>query len=800
MDTQDQSTSDFVSADNQVPFPSNSISDSILNIIDKRNKLADRIIPVRQHLSQLHSAIISLNKKRKSLFQAIDINDVATKIDDAKLDFVEVEIIKNLEEIERLIRRLQRPTLNIGVLGRMGQGKSTFLRSLSGIDIIPARKGGACTAVRCKFLHHDGELEATVKFHSEETFFTQVIDEYYCTLDLSPKPIDLLAFGNDPLPKASQEISTTHQEMYNRLSKDYHKNFHSYHDMVKGTLPREIKVTSASDIQKYVAQERDPTTNQLTSFDHLAVREVEVRCRFPKVDVYGLGLLDVPGLGDTKIGDEKIILETLREEVDVVLLIRKPDPDRYQWEDDFKLYELAINSLDNFSKRCFIILNHRVYGDEDNLTACHELKRNTQSIHAVGSPIIVNCSKEDEANQVLYTVLNYLNTNIVELEHTHAQICQNNLYNLHRFIHDELDKAQILLISHVGMSRQFESKFRLIIASLSEALNQMLDKLWKSCDEPDPEFKSVVEAAFKQCEDDKGIPTEDEIEKLIHLPDNKNDYRIVYLKCATELRSHLSKNFLTLDQGLQEASDKLKLEIAKTFIGRGGFGTLSDSMNSKDINFLESIRELLSIKQNKLELGFKTLLEFKLSYGALIMESIRRDLGEVFGGVRPNSQSKPSIEIGVKTGSSVIGGVASSATKVVSVVSGLPEIEPIAEVIGSVAETMASHSDMNDKTAVRSELKDLHQQAVAKCKQTLENWEKAPGRLRCYMAEEFVDRVIYDKDIEDEWRHFLGDEEIRAMVWSDFKEIQDRGKINDDWVGAVTRVREMNQLKSLTFL
>ena len=700
MDIQAQSTSDSVSADNQVPSPSNSISDSILHIIDKRNKLADRIIPVRQHLSQLHSALISLNKKRKVLFQEININDVATKLDEAKLDFVEDEITKNLEEIERLIRRLQRPTLNIGVLGRMGQGKSTFLQSLSGIDIIPARKGGACTAVRCKFLHHDGELEATVKFHSEETFLTQVINEYYYTLDLSPKPIDLLAFGNDPLPIASPKISTTHQEMYNRLRKDYHLNFHRYHDKVKSTSPREIKVTSESAIQKYVAQERDPVTNQLTSFDHLAVREVEVRCRFPKVDVYGLGLLDVPGLGDTKIGDEKIILETLREEVDVVLLIRKPDPDRYQWDDDFKLYELARNSLDNFSKRCFIILNHRPYGDEDNFKACNELKRNTQSIHAVGSPIIVNCSKKDEANKVLDTVLDYLNNNIVELELEYAQICQDNLYSLHRLICDQLDKAQNILVSLAEMSRQFENKFRSIIASLSEALNQMLDELWKSCDDPDPEFKSVVEDALRQCENDKGIPLDDEIEKLIHLPDNKNDYRIVYLKCATELRSHLSKNFLTLDQGLQVASDKLKLEIANTFIRRGGFGALSDSMNSKGIDFLEAIRELLSIKQNKLELGFKTLLEFKLSYGALIMESIRRDLGEVFGGVRPNSQSKPSIESGVKTGSSVIGGVASSATKVVSAVSGLPEIEPIAEVIGSVAATIASHSDMNDKTTV----------------------------------------------------------------------------------------------------
>ncbi len=104
-----------------------------------------------------------LNQRRNQLGVLIEDVDVE-KMGEIKLDFIEKQIEINIEKTDRLIKRLTRDTLNIGVLGRMGQGKSAFLKSLSGIDIISSRKGGACTAVRSKYLHHDSDLEATVKW------------------------------------------------------------------------------------------------------------------------------------------------------------------------------------------------------------------------------------------------------------------------------------------------------------------------------------------------------------------------------------------------------------------------------------------------------------------------------------------------------------------------------------------------------------------------------------------------------------------------------------------------------------
>lgn len=795
----DASVSGSQSTGEQVRQPSDEISRSIADIIRRRKELANRVTPVCQHLSQLRNEISRLDECRKQLVLTIDNVDIDRKLESIKFDFLEKEIEKNIEELEKLIRRLSRDTLNIGVLGRMGQGKSTFLKSLSGLDVIPARQGGACTAVRSKFFHHSGDTEATVKFHSEKTFLSEVVGEYYRVLELGSTPDTLNDFAKS-LPNPSSISSTTHREVYSRLKNDYHANFEQYKILVEDASPREKIITATEQIQKYVSQERDIQTKQLTSFEHLAVREVEIRCRFPKVEVYGLGLIDVPGLGDTKIGDEKVILETLKEEVDVVLLVRKPDVDRYQWDDDFPLYELAKEALDNLSKRCFIVLNHRSYGGEDNMVACTSLKGNTQSIRVVGSPIIANCSNSSEANGVLDLVLKHLNEHIVEIEEQYARSCESNLLKLYGAINTELEKSQNVLTSYVSSSRQFEPSFKKIIGSLSEGLNQMLNNLWNEYEATDADFKQVVVDAIEECQTNKGIPSEEEIEKLIHLPENKNDYKIVYLTCAAELRSHLSKNFLTLDQGLQNASDKLKCLIADALISRGGLGELATSLDVKEVEFLEAMRKMLEDRQNRLELGFKTLLDFKMSYGALIMESIRKDLGDVFGGVRANSLPKPYSKNVVKTGAEILVDVAGSVSEIIK--SGIPEIDkvkPVVEIVGNAANAIANHLEVNDKASVQRELNALHEEAVARCKKTLEDWEKAPSRLRYYIAEEFVDRVLYDKGIEEEWRHFLSADDIRSKVWVEFKQIEDRKQVQADWLSAVKIVRELNQQKLLVF-
>jgi hypothetical protein len=101
---------------------------------------------------------------------------------------------------------------------------------------------------------------------------------------------------------------------------------------------------------------------------------------------------------------------------------------------------------------------------------------------------------------------------------------------------------------------------------------------------------------------------------------------------------------------------------------------------------------------------------------------------------------------------------------------------------------------------VRDNLKNLHKKAVEKCRLALEKRLTSPSENRYYMAAEFVDRILYEKDIKEAWRHFLSDPDIRAKVWVEFQQIAERKQTEEGWLDKLKNVREVNQKGHLLFL
>jgi hypothetical protein len=562
--------------------------------------------------------------------------------------------------------------------------------------------------------------------------------------------------------------------MYKRLRQDYQENLINYRNQLKDE-PTIIEDIKKGDIYRYVTQPRD-NQNRLTSYDHLVVREVEIHCRFPKTEVSQLGLIDVPGLGYTRVGDEKLIMNTLEKEVDLIIFFRRPDMDRYQWEkQDFQLYDLAAEALSNLPERSFLVLNLRVYGEQNNANGCNLLRNDLGSMKVVDS-IIADCSKPEEANKVVDVVLQYLEKHIIEIEENYARSCQKRLLSdIYIPLHEELNAAQFALLSYVRESEQFESKFKQLIGSLSNALIEMLDELQNQRKEKDIHLEKAMKEALTKCEEDSGIPQEDyEIVSRVRDPDYKNSYPVIYEVYARELRNHLSKNFLCLDKGLEEASNQLKLKIAEVLIKQGGLGKLAESLDVEGINFLEVLRDHLATRQNKLELAFTTLINFKMSYGALFLWRIRYELDRVIGEVT-SSKTTDSLNSPLVT-------------------------EGEEKQVLDAAESLSNLPPSMSAITVRDNLKNLHKKAVEKCRLALEKRLTSPSENRYYMAAEFVDRILYEKDIKEAWRHFLSDPDIRAKVWVEFQQIAERKQTEEGWLDKLKNVREVNQKGHLLFL
>ncbi|MBD0303021.1 MAG: hypothetical protein ICV85_12855, partial [Tolypothrix sp. T3-bin4] len=317
----------------------------ITSIIEQRRPLAEKIAGTEANLKSLVAALSNLEEKRNQLLSQVDDANVTGRLREIHVATLQKSISKELEALSKLKARFCRDTLNIGVVGRARQGKSRLLQSLTGLSAaeIPDGDRQHCTGIRST-IHDNSNVDTygEVWFHSERSFLDEVISPYYEKLCLGAKPITITEFASNPLPFLPANLPG-HAEpgaMYEHLAK-YHAHLEKYRHLLGEPSPRRI---SKNEIREYVAQ--DTPDGQRIFFNYLALREVKIVCNFPNADVGQIALVDMPGLGDTGVGDEDRLMKTLGQDLDAVLFMRMPKSSGDYWADvDVRLYDTARAAL-----------------------------------------------------------------------------------------------------------------------------------------------------------------------------------------------------------------------------------------------------------------------------------------------------------------------------------------------------------------------------------------------------------------------------------------------------------------------
>ncbi|NET24887.1 hypothetical protein [Okeania sp. SIO1I7] len=278
------------------------ISSEIKNIIEKRQPLTKRVEKVETHLTFLQQRIQQLIKQRNNFLPELNDAQTSAKLQEINLEKIEADIRTNLTTISKLKARFSRHTLNIGVVGRPRQGKSKFLQTLTGLtpNEIPDGSGQHCTGVM-SIIYHQPEVEETrgkVYSHSEKSLLEEVIKLYYEDLPLGTKPTKLSDFINKGLPALPNNIDTAVDQAKYEYLKRYKEHYHEYKNVLE---LKPIFPITQEKIREYVAQ--DDVTGKQVYYNYLAVKKVEIECEFPHSDIGQIAVVDLPGLGDTGVGD-----------------------------------------------------------------------------------------------------------------------------------------------------------------------------------------------------------------------------------------------------------------------------------------------------------------------------------------------------------------------------------------------------------------------------------------------------------------------------------------------------------------
>jgi len=721
----------------------------IAEIVDKRKPLATKIETVENNLKILDSTLDELSQHCNRLITQADDVELRGRLQEINLLSIREEISAEIASLRKLKTRFSRDTLNIGVVGRAGQGKSRLLQSFSGLsnDEIPSGDRSHCTGVRSTVHHNSGvETYGEIWFHSERSFLNEIVSPYYEKLALGSRPFTSEEFSRNPLPELPKHFARQAElgAMYEHLRK-YHINFDEYKHLLNQLSPQRI---SKHQIREYVAQ--DTPDGQRIYFNYLAVKEARIVCGFPNADVGQIALIDMPGLGDTGLGDAERLITVLGQDVDIVLFIRMPRPPRDYWGDvDVKLYDTARSSLVDLPLELwsFMVLNqtHASSSIGDNSIYCEELISTHKISHIdVVRCITACCADQEEANhKILDPVLDYLTQNITTLDIQYASACQDRLKRLHNTISLELEKARKALGTGAGRDSwhpTFLKLFNQLWSNLTVGLEGLLRELQDQRSHHDIDLSDQVNAALQACREDTGIPT---LEDIKIRRDIEASYQIAYNKYLHEIRAYLSQHFLTLDDGLKRSLEHDKSQIVDILVDQGRLGSIT---NDTSTHFLNTIEQLIPEDLDRLKLGFHILATFELSYRGLIQHRIRKHLDRL-----------------------------------------TPDKTPI----------QLSQSPSAQEILVS--LQVLHAEAVYECEAALNEVLCEPSEAAYAIVEEFVDRVLRAEGVKDDWQIFL--EEIRAEIWSaEFEKLGEHSRLRREWMNFVERALSANQLPAISFL
>ncbi|MDG2989897.1 hypothetical protein L3556_02955 [Candidatus Synechococcus calcipolaris G9] len=703
---------------------------------------------VMGNLQSLTSALRQLEQHRIQLFSESDDLETTGRLQEINLTALQNEISSEFAVLGKLKIRFSRNTLNIGVIGRARQGKSRLLQTLSGLSSaeIPSGDRSHCTGVRSTIHHNPGvKTYGEVWFYSEREFLSDVIGPYYDKLQLGSRPFSLDSFARTPLPGLPESLQGIAElgAMYEHLRK-YHSNFDQYKHLLNVISPQQI---SKEQIREYVAQDNE--AGERIYFNYLAVKEAKVVCGFPNEDVGQIALIDMPGLGDTGLGDAERLMTILGQDVDVVLFIRMPKPPGDFWADvDVKLYDTARASLVDLPIHnwAFMVLNQTAANSliGDNARYCEDLTNSLATSHInVVECITASCADPQQANQkVLDKILNYLLENITSLDKRYAKACQDRLIRIQSEVQIELEKAK----KAMGFGGQKDGWFPLFIKlfnqlwdDLTGGLRKLLDKLEESRDCCDEDLQKQLKIVLASARQDTRFPSVEQIEIC---RDREGGYPNAYYRYLNEVRANLSRHFLSLDDGLKRSLYNIKSEVAEVLIQDGRMGKITDARGTE---FLKIIEALIPDELGQLKLGFNILASFELSYRGLIQHRIRKNLDRL-----------------------------------------TPDKAPV-----QLSET-PSASEIHEILSI------LYEETLYDSEESVEKILAEPSQAAYAIVEEFLDRVLRSEGVKDEWQIFL--EENRSDIWtSEFEKLGQNSRLKREWLKSIDESLSRNRLDLMQF-
>lgn len=303
-----------------------------------RNVREQKRPETEKNLQKIDLLLAALRDTRaKSSAVGVRYPDLAEALQEISFDEAENRLLAARTACETALVRLRRESINIGVAAKAGQGKSQMLQMLTGLgnDQIPTGGGGACTAVR-SIVHNCATQKAVVHYLTPTEILEKKVYPSYApagstpfALGLAGKPTSLDEFLTKPLStvEPADRLPTQGVNNWNDNVIPLQRDLNANPELrqLLGNAPEEIPM---NEVRKFLVKDNNEKLHNVVDY-------VELWTPFEVGLPEGLTVYDLPGLEDPTPGIREDMLESVKNDADVVFFLLKPptNGERTLWTD-----------------------------------------------------------------------------------------------------------------------------------------------------------------------------------------------------------------------------------------------------------------------------------------------------------------------------------------------------------------------------------------------------------------------------------------------------------------------------------
>ncbi len=551
------------------------VKDQIDSILAERKKKADRLRQSRESVKTLQSYIASLESYKKEVENLPDAeirSDYASEFGSISTGALRKELQRYNNLINNAIARFERDHIAIATVGMARQGKSRFLQAVGnlGNEIIPAYDASDCTGATSVIYNRPEMAPETVSVlitFKQQSDLVKTVKEYIKQIDPS-SPYLTSEFGFYDIDDANiitelkGKIRNDEAEKSIALKhlQDIIDNFDEISPLFGS---HSITLTDPELIKSYVAQNNgkkatDPDVEYY--YNYLAVGRAEISCRFYE-DCGKIVLVDTIGIGDTQVGIDKAMLDTVDKLCDAAIVVTKPISDVH--DPDIKLYQTL---RDNFSDRAmgkwlFYIANlHKGVNDNAVDAFLNGVKNNNFDICFCKK---VDCSDKDAVNNdFMMPLLDTLTRNMDEIDAKYLENINSIGSKLINMVNKMVTELPEIKEKNVGQAiaqqafmmgqktyKDMTAQLKSQVSDWSKKRNQSNGALW-----------SKVQVILNKM--DSVAPSADELQEII----NKNGAMMpnaLWEAACNYVRNEITDSFNEIDGAMQKETLEFKNSLVK---------------------------------------------------------------------------------------------------------------------------------------------------------------------------------------------------------------------------------------------